>query len=754
VQALREWREKSISIFTRTFSAYNYLIIYLFILVVFNIVLLNLPLTNYLGYEFSIFNSAIIILQTGIFSILYLKKNTISNETKKKAYKTLVYGSLIFLLLPFFISFFSLFKTIICPIKDGIIFYAFLTLPAPVIGIALGILSFSINKRFSLLIFFLSLFLIALIPVFEIYFNPQIYFYNPIVGFFPGTIYDEGLGVDLKLMIYRILNLLFFGSVIFLIFRALISSSKLSKRITWAYSIIVPVAFIILSPDLGYSTTTSRIKAELDKTILTENYEIHYSSELNDTLINVIALHNEFYYSELEKYFKVKPKKKISVLIFNDEGQKKLLFGTANADVAKPWLNSIYVSYDSWEITLKHEIAHCFTAGFGSGVFKLAGGFNPALIEGLAEAADGFYDENSIHYLAALAYKSDYRINLSSLFSSFSFFGSVSSLSYIYSGSFIKYLISEFGIEKVKHFYRINDFNESFSTDLNGVVKNYEMFLDTLDQSVSKDKANYYFGRKSLISKVCPRFVSSSLTTAWEFYSKNNYEKAQKKYKEILSKAENYSAVVGLAKIYEDTDSLNKAIKLFRLFEKTFSGTSTEYDLKFRLAELNVKNSELDRAKELYYLLSNAKPSRRIESLAGTRISLMQNGSIKNYVEGSDYDKYSILKVLNSKSYNYYSIPLMIDLSASLEEDYHEFLQNFENDLEVKDELSSYAIYKLSEYMLKNFDYLNARKIAGLALRYKGNSNLLKLTEENYKKTEWFFRNAEKILAETKFELN
>jgi hypothetical protein len=133
---------------------------------------------------------------------------------------------------------------------------------------------------------------------------------------------------------------------------------------------------------------------------------------------------------------------------------------------------------------------------------------------------------------------------------------------------------------------------------------------------------------------------------------------------------------------------------------------------------------------------------------------LFNDGTIENYVSGSDYDKYSILKQLNSKAYNYSSIPLMIDLSTSLEEYYQAFLQNFENDLEVKDELSSYAVYKISEHMLKNFDYVNARKMAGFALRYKGNANLLKLTEEHYKKTEWFFKNAENILTETRFELN
>jgi tetratricopeptide (TPR) repeat protein len=300
----------------------------------------------------------------------------------------------------------------------------------------------------------------------------------------------------------------------------------------------------------------------------------------------------------------------------------------------------------------------------------------------------------------------------------------------------------------------MNNFSSSFDSNLNVVIKKYEEFIDTLALESTKDKANYYFSRKPLISKVCPRYVSSSLNTAWEYLSLKKYNEAENIFEEILSKSENYSAVIGLSKIYEDTDSFNRAIIFLQSFEKTFEGTSSEYDLKFRLAELYVKNSEFGKAKEIYYLLLNAKPTRRLELLANTRIALFNDGTIDNYVSGSDYDKYSVLKKLNSQAYHYYSIPLMIDLSTSLEEDYRTFLQYFENDLVVKDEMSSYAVYKISEYMLNNLDYVNARKMAGLALRYKGNANLLKLTEEHYKKTEWFFRNAENILTETRFELN
>jgi hypothetical protein len=658
--------------------------------------------------------------------------------------------------LPFAISVVNSIIFGFCSFTDGLLFYLVITFPSVIIGSAIGTSTYFLVNKFRVTAFIVFYLLILFIPVLEIYFNPQIYLYNPLFAYFPGAIYDEGLSVDFKLILYRFFNVLFFLSILVYLIKYQFKSSSIVRRRSFLILTIgiAAIFYFFISPQIGFTNTDSRLKCELSFYIESNHFITEADRRITKEELQQIVVNQEYYYSQLSKYFAEEPATKINSYIFFDSEQKKNLFGSGAADVAKPWLNSIYVSLDSWESTLKHEIAHCFTANFGTGIFKLASGFNPALIEGVAEAADGFYDENSIHHLASLAYRNDYKVNLSSLFKSFSFFGSVSSLSYIYSGSFIEFLESEYGIEKVKEFYRTNDFHKSFEANLIDVVKNYEMFLDTSFVVGTEHQANYYFKRKSLISKVCPRYVSSSLTNAWQYYSEKNYEKAVEIFEDILSKAENYSAIVGLSKIYEDTDSLVKAIHLLDSSLEIFNGTSTAYDLKFRLAELYVKNSELEKAKVYYNYLSNAKPSRRIELLANTRIALLQEGGIENYVNGSDYDRYTTLKDLNSKNYSYSSIPLMIDLSNSLEEDYKMFLVNFKNNLEVKDELSSYSVYKLSEYMLKNFDYNNARKMAGFSLRNKGDANLLKLAEEHYKKTEWFLRNAENILAETRFELN
>ncbi|MCW8812000.1 MAG: hypothetical protein OQK65_00590, partial [Chlorobium sp.] len=732
----------------------NYLGVYLALIALINLFLLTLPLTNVFGYEFSAVNALLLSFLSGLYIITYLQTKT--DEQKSNQNRLPLKAFSLTLIIPFAIS---ILKSIIfgfCSFWDGLWFYLVITCPSVIIGSALGAMIFSIVKKFRKVSFIVLYLLILFIPVFEIYFNPQIYLYNPLFAYFPGTIYDEGLVVDFNLFLYRIFNLLFFATILFYVFKWKKQSGSISiSKIFFSFIIIVLLFFyFIISPKFSFTTTDSSLRSHLSNQIESEHFIILADERISKEDIKQIILNQEFYYSQLSKFFEDKPIKKFTSYIFYDRNQKKELFGSANADVAKPWLYSVYISFDSWESTLKHEIAHCFTADFGWGIFKLASGFNPALIEGAAESADGFYDENSIHYLAALAYKNNYKINIESLLESFSFFGSVSSLSYIYSGSFVKYLISNYGIAKFKLLYQTNDFEKIYNKDLLVVTKNYEKFLDTLKLTATKEKADYYYGRKSLISKVCPRYISSSLEKAWSFYLSKDYLDAEDIFRDILSKSENYSAVVGLSKIYEDSDSLKEAINLLQTNIKTFSGTSTEFELKFRLADLYIKNSELTKAEALYDSISEVRPSRRLKILADSRIALINEETIQEYVSGSDFDKYLLLKKLNSKFYNYATIPLMIDLSALLEEDYHLFLDNFKDNFAVVDEISSYAVYKISVYMISNFDYANARKYAGLALRYKGNPNLTELYDEQFKKADWFVKNANRVFNKTNFGQN
>jgi len=411
------------------FIGRNYLSFYLLILLLVNLALLKLPLTNVFGYEFSVINSLLIVLLSGIYTIIFFDNNF--SKKNRNFIPELFKSLLLFLIIPFSVSVINSAFSGFCSFSDGLLFYIVITCPSIIIGISLGLISVLIANRFRVVLLFMLCFGILMIIAYEIYFNPQVYVYNPLIGFFPGTIYDEGISVSGKLILYRFLNLLFFGWIISAIVR--LKRDKKKRLIFFVAKVLfVPVAFFFLAPYLGFSTTFGSLTNMLSKSVNTEHFVIHLDKRIGKEKIKMLTLNHEYYYQELEKYFEVKLDEKIHSFIFYDNDQKKDLFGSRNADVAKPWLNQVYISMGNWEHTLKHELAHCFSAKFGTGFLKLASGLNPMLIEGIAEAADGNYDDNSLHFMAALAYNSGYDVDMKNLLSKFGFFSKASYLCWFF----------------------------------------------------------------------------------------------------------------------------------------------------------------------------------------------------------------------------------------------------------------------------------------------------------------------------------
>ena len=497
---------KNYKLMKNIFKWRNYLGFYLLIALLFNLVLLKLPLTNVFGYEFSVINSLLIVLLSGIYTIYFFELNF---SKENRSFTPELFESLtLLLIIPFSVSVINSVIYGFCSFTDGLLFYIVITCPSIIIGISLGLISVLIANRFRVVLLFVLCFGILMIIAFEIYFNPQVYVFNPIIGYFPGTIYDEGISVSGKLILYRFFNILFFGWIISAIVR--LKRNKKKQLIFFSFKVLfLDIAFYLLSPKLGFSTTLGSLTNTLSNSVSTDHFVIHFDKRIDTEKVKMLALNHEYYYQELEKYFEVRLDDKIQSFIFYDDNQKKKLFGSRNADVAKPWLNHIYISIRNWEHTLKHELAHCFSAKFGSGILKLASGLNPMLIEGIAEAADGNYDDNSLHFMAALAYNSGYEVDIKYLLSKFGFYSKASSISYIFAGSFIQYLIDNYGISKFKEYYLTGEFPKSYRLNLNNTLKKYYSFLTNSDYFYNEHIAHYYFGRKSLFQKVSFRFSPS-----------------------------------------------------------------------------------------------------------------------------------------------------------------------------------------------------------------------------------------------------
>ena len=735
----------------KIFGLENSLPVYLLIIIVFDLILILLPLTKVFGFEYSVANSVLLVFLSGIFSIRLLT-NYPSQESKKTVTKSLIFAGLFLILLPALISVTNSFFAVKCSLMDGFLFYLVITFPAFIIGSGLGFFISLIFKRFNILIFIVVFFLILLIPLLEFYYNPQVYFYNPILAFLPGTIYDEALRVDINLVVYRALNLFFFGSIFYVSYQMYYKKNHTTKKFLIFVVILISTLFIYFSPLFGYSTDKARIEKELTGTIDTPHFIIHYSPKENKDLINDIAIHHEYYYKVLSKFFNVRINKKIESFLFLNDEQKKRLFGSANADVAKPWLLQVYISYEDYNTTLKHEIAHCFTSAFAHGLFKVADDFNPYLIEGAAVAADPVYDENDIHFMAAMAYHFGYKTDLKHLFNLLSFFKQTSSISYIFAGSFSKYLIDKYGIEKYKKLYSDLDFKKIYGTTIDTLNMNYSKFLDQINTKGNANKAYYYFGRKSIFYKVCPRYIASRLIEAWELYNIKSYEEAKNIFGNIFKLGKNYAALIGMAECESKLGHNDKAVSLLEKNLSFYKNSAYYYNIEFSLGDLQVKADDLAGADTNYTSLMNENPNRRYYYLTRLRKYLIKNSLIKVYVNGSNSDKFQVVKKINANKYDYNSIPVFINLARVLNEDYKLFIKNFNKTIKIKDYSSSYAVYKLSIYMLENLDFLTARKMAALSLRYNYDKNFNYILQSNFDLTDWFYYNGEKTLKQFQYK--
>ncbi len=737
----------------KIFSYRNRLLVYLLVILILNIFLINFPLINVFGYEISVFNSVLLTLVSGFYIISIARReeeNAFPDKSRdgfhKKFPQKLILPSILFLLIPFLVSVINSFFTGFCSFSDGMLFYIVITFPSVIIGFACGLASFFFFNRFRRILFFILIIIILLIALGEFYFNPQVYFYNPVLGFLPGTIYDEGLTVEIKLILYRVLNLFFFGGLLMGMIFHLSGKAKINKIFFLLYFIIIPFVFILFSPSFGFSTTFGKLKSELNNYISTEHFDIYFDEEISDEFVKLIVLHHEYFYEELKEYLQTTPKEKIQSFIFNDVGQKKILFGSANADVAKPWLYSAFTTYDNYNLSLKHEIAHCFSAEFGEGPFRIADMINPFLIEGIASASSPFYDENDLDFLASIAYKNGYKINLKRMYNFSSFFTQTSSLSYIYAGSFTKFLISNYGIEKFKPLYSDLDFQKVYSKSINELENEYVAYLNKFDTDGKKDKANYYFGRKSIFYKVCPRFIADRIEKAWDHFQKKEYKEAKEIFKYTLTRAETYTSVIGLANTLGEMDLRDSSIAIIKKYLNNFDNTAYYYNLEFNLADLYSELGNIETADSIYKKLFDVNPNTTIYYLSDLRsVLLNKENLIKDYLSGGNTEKFSILKDLNKKSYIYSSFPVMVDLSKNLDEDYLSFIKQFDKTFFVNNFLSAFGLYRLSEYMAENLDFNRARKMAALSLRFKEDYSLAQLLKENYKKLNWLYQNSESV---------
>ena len=450
-----------------------------------------------------------------------------------------------------------------CNFGEGFIFFFLLPVISCVYATAAGtFFGFWIKRRWLAFLAYIGFLLLTCVPVvINLIFHPPVFAYHATFGYFPGPIYDFVISITSTLLIARAETLLW--AVLFLVLTVNICEISrdtalmpqlrwrklfrtLTKHVTLYLLIVCLIGFQFYAGALGIRPTRDDIAEALGGFRETTHFEIFYARELQ-TDIDRIAEDCEFQYAQLVNYLMPEGEKlsrKVRAYIYASTDQKKKLTGAGDTSVEDPFGHGFHIHAQGFpHPVLKHELAHVFTVPWSPLKVSLKIGLH----EGIAVAADWDEGKLTAHQWAKAMRQMEVAPPLSAIMG-IGFWGHAGSRSYLLAGSFVRFLVDTYGIEKFRNVFPFGNFLRHYAKDLYALEQEWLNFLDGVplqDEDIAY--ANYRLKQRSVFERVCAHEMAVLRNTAWQAFYRKDFLTAVETFKTMLSdEPDNLSTLRGL----------------------------------------------------------------------------------------------------------------------------------------------------------------------------------------------------------------
>ena len=346
--------------------------------------------------------------------------------------------------------------------------------------------------------------------------QPDITVYNPYVGYFAGSIYDEALvGFDAHAW-FRVWTIAWAGLVLCLLTMRL-RARALERR--WVLVLILVIAGVWWNRgDLGLEKSRAYVRAELGGFASTEHVDVIYdASAFDERRLALLLYDHEAEYVAQAAFWQTEPRERITSYVYGSRDEKGRLMGGRRTLVAKIWLGEMHITWGGiGSTTLSHEMAHLFLREDGRGPLRLASSFGlvpiMAMVEGAATAAGWGGGEWDEHHWSVAMRDEGFAEDIGALLGPVGFWSRYSSRAYTLTGSFARYLIDAYGAERFRAAYGGGDFEGAYDRGLDGLVAEWEAWLETIERDEALGRAaRWRFDRSSLFGRRCARSIATRM---------------------------------------------------------------------------------------------------------------------------------------------------------------------------------------------------------------------------------------------------
>jgi len=524
----------------------------------------RLPLLNTLGYEFA--------LCMGL-GFAYLAAPFVLGSSRRLARlpgrgvpegvlqdSVLLTLAGVFLLFPPFVLLMlnAMFVRNCAPLEGALLFVLIPMATVPFVT-TLALLSHAMFPRRAWMALFFILLLLFLQPFIEIYSRPQLYSYNHVFGFFVGMSWDQDQPPMGRLALFRVSTFawVFMMLGVTVALRVLRRHASLTGRnrymslLLFMAGVVPAVVLGINSDSLGFTNSMRQLSRELPGRHVSDNFIILFdTSSVTQAEVQFIADEHEFQLYQVSRELGVRRDGRIVSVLYPDNTSKGRLLGTTTSQIARPWRGEIHLSLEYWRGSLKHELVHVLAAEFGPYPIRVPFLRATGLIEGLAMAVEWDYGNRNLHEYAAGMLEYELLPPVRGMMGP-GFVTGASSVVYVATGSFTRWLMDTRGVELLKTAYRRDAIERVYSRSYEELESDWHAFLRMLPRDKPDSLAiSYLFRRTSLFTAECPRVVSSRSRNASELLRSGDALAAAGAYEDLERLAPSARTAFGLVQAY------------------------------------------------------------------------------------------------------------------------------------------------------------------------------------------------------------
>jgi hypothetical protein len=413
-----------------------------------------------------------------------------------------------------------------CDVRSGLAFYALLVVPAVVYGTGFGFTA-GLACRRAIAAFAGWVLLVLLVDAVWLAVQPPKFTYDPIIGFFPGPLYDAEIPLDATLVVARA------GAVLQAL--AAVALSVLAwdgRRLAWrqigrrlqgeraalawlAAPLVAAVVLLqVLAAPLGTRIHRGFIQRTLGGRIDTPHVRMYYDrATLAPPRAAALAAEHEARWAQLEVFFQSAPRRRIGSYVYASAAQKKRLMGAGDTSFEDAFHDEFHInmSSDDPHPVLMHEMAHIFAAQIDPWVPV---NWKMGIHEGIAVAAE-WGDESARlemtpHEACAAMDSLGLLPEIERVLSAWGFWTQPGARAYTACGSFVRWLVDTRGMPRFRRLWRRGDFARAYGEPLSTLATAWRAEVRRVPPTAAQlRRAARLFGGGSIFSVPCAHEVAA-----------------------------------------------------------------------------------------------------------------------------------------------------------------------------------------------------------------------------------------------------